>query len=157
MWNRMHRITNVHSTNWGNVSSSRTRKLETNLLDINRARNNFAATKREQISRRAAAMSTRTKKTLSWCMPSQTARRSNLMGSGDGRITRRSVLRAAAAASGALAANVVSGDDKPAPRIGLGFSLYGMKALTLEAALEALATIGYDCVELPVMNEWPAD
>jgi inosose dehydratase len=32
-----------------------------------------------------------------------------------------------------------------------------MKALTLEAALQTLAAIGYDCVELPVMNDWPAD
>lgn len=41
--------------------------------------------------------------------------------------------------------------------IGLGFSLYGMKSLDIATALEAVSKIGYDCVELPVMKEWPAD
>jgi inosose dehydratase len=45
-----------------------------------------------------------------------------------------------------------------APRtIGLGFSLYGMRSLEVDTALAAVAGIGYDCVELPVMNDWPAD
>jgi sugar phosphate isomerase/epimerase len=41
--------------------------------------------------------------------------------------------------------------------IGLGFSLYGMKTLSVEDALTALSEMGYDCTELPVMKEWPAD
>jgi len=41
--------------------------------------------------------------------------------------------------------------------IGLGFSLYGMRSLTLRAATNAVAEIGYDCIELPVMTDWPAD
>jgi inosose dehydratase len=32
-----------------------------------------------------------------------------------------------------------------------------MKALSIEAALRACADDGYDCVELPVMPDWPAD
>jgi inosose dehydratase len=38
--------------------------------------------------------------------------------------------------------------------IGLGFSVYGMRSLTLSAALDAIAKEGYDCVEVPVMPGW---
>jgi inosose dehydratase len=41
--------------------------------------------------------------------------------------------------------------------IGLGFSLYGMKTLSVEDALQAVSEMGYDCIELPVMKDWPAD
>lgn len=39
----------------------------------------------------------------------------------------------------------------------LGFSLYGMKSLSLNEALAQCAAIGYQCVELPVLADWPAD
>lgn len=47
--------------------------------------------------------------------------------------------------------------QQPRPAISFGFSLYGMRSLTLEAGLEACARIGYDAVELAAMPDWPAD
>lgn len=42
-------------------------------------------------------------------------------------------------------------------RIPLGFSLYGMRSLPLDDACRACREIGYQCIELPVMADWPAD
>jgi sugar phosphate isomerase/epimerase len=69
-------------------------------------------------------------------------------------ISRRALL--AAAASSALAAPRGAAADSPA-KMGLGFSLYGMKTLTIRDAIAACAEIGYDTSELPVMKDWPAD
>ncbi len=77
--------------------------------------------------------------------------------SGDECSRRKFLARSAVVASAALVAHTTSGEDNPARKIGLGFSLYGMRSLALETALDALAKIGYDCIELPVMSDWPAD
>src|SRR5205823_2780165 len=66
--------------------------------------------------------------------------------------------RAAGTVAGCLLRDAVGGAEEKPPRcISFGFSLYGMKTLTLDAALEACAKIGYDAVELPVMADWAAE
>jgi inosose dehydratase len=49
------------------------------------------------------------------------------------------------------------GSIRPTQPISLGFSLYGMRSLELDAAVAACASIGYTAVELAVMAGWPAD
>jgi sugar phosphate isomerase/epimerase len=65
-------------------------------------------------------------------------------------------LGAGLAGSRASAAPPGATSSSAAAPIELGFSLYGMKTLTLDAALEACAKIGYDAVELACMPDWPA-
>ena len=67
-------------------------------------------------------------------------------------ITRREWL----AASSLLLVGRTAVAQKPA-RVPLGFSLYGMKTLTLADAIAACAKIGYDGVELALMPGFPAE
>ena len=69
-------------------------------------------------------------------------------------IHRRAFLAASVAQGIGLCA--VAGE--PPPRvISFSFSLYGMRTLTLEAALTACARIGYDAVELALMPTYRAE
>jgi inosose dehydratase len=68
--------------------------------------------------------------------------------------TRRQFLATAAVA--ALAPRIARAAVAP-PAITFGFSLYGMRTLPLDTAVERCATIGYGAVELAVMPDWPAD
>lgn len=72
-------------------------------------------------------------------------------------LTRRQFLSTASAATISLAGfpNVQAG--KPTkPKLTLGFSLYGMPHLKTEQALQAVSDVGYDSVELCLMDAWDA-
>jgi inosose dehydratase len=72
-------------------------------------------------------------------------------------LSRRTMLAASLASALCVGRTGTRGADKRERTIGLGFSLYGMKSLSIADALRTCATAGYDCVELPIMPDWPAD
>ena len=70
---------------------------------------------------------------------------------------RREFLRAitAAATAGGFSSAITSVAQEMPARVPIGFSLYGMKTLPVAEALKVCSEIGYDCVELAVMADWP--
>lgn len=70
-------------------------------------------------------------------------------------ITRREML-AAAIASGPVV-SCLNASAKVQETVSFGFSLYGMKELTLSNALRTCKSIGYDSVELALMPGWHTD
>jgi inosose dehydratase len=73
-------------------------------------------------------------------------------------LPRRSFLQQTLAAAGlaALRPSLFAQEKTPAC-FGLGYTLYGMKSLVLEDALKTCATIGYDSVELCLLEGYPTE
>ena len=71
--------------------------------------------------------------------------------------SRRTFLQAitSAAAVGSLSSAITPAAEPPPPRLPIGFSLYGMKSLPVAEALKVCSEIGYECVELALMADWP--
>ena len=71
-------------------------------------------------------------------------------------LTRRSLLQASAAAFGAVALRpgVAFAQDESPSGCTLGFSTYGMKTLRTEDAVDAVAEIGFDAIEIAVRPDW---
>ena len=70
---------------------------------------------------------------------------------------RREFLRTitAVAAVGCFPLRTTPAAESLPPRLPIGFSLYGMKTLPVAEALKVCSEIGYECVELAVMADWP--
>jgi len=75
-------------------------------------------------------------------------------------LARRDFFRRSAAAATAAAAGVAglaTAKEPAQPNMTLGFSTYGMKSLKTEKALQAIAKIGFDSVELCLNPGWDAE
>jgi sugar phosphate isomerase/epimerase len=53
--------------------------------------------------------------------------------------------------------HTTAAEAPPRRKIPFGFSLYGMRSLPVPQALQTCGEIGYDCVELACMQDWPCD
>jgi len=74
------------------------------------------------------------------------------------QFNRRSFLGASILGlSGLAARSLIAAQPNPKSAITFGFSLYGMRTLKLDAALQQCAAIGYNAVELACMPDWPGD
>lgn len=58
-------------------------------------------------------------------------------------------------AAGCIPSAITSRADDLRSRPLIGFSLYGMKSLPVMEALKVCSDIGYECIELAVMADWP--
>lgn len=72
-------------------------------------------------------------------------------------LTRRQfITTASVGAAGLLRLNKLQADKAAKPELTLGFSLYGMPHIKTDEALRIVADIGYDSVELTLMDDWDA-
>jgi inosose dehydratase len=70
---------------------------------------------------------------------------------------RQFLLRSLAASGFAILGQPVFAQEKPRATFGLGFTLYGMKSLAIDDAIKTCAEIGYDNVELCLLEGYPTE